>query len=185
MSNPTNFLSRTGFRAILYSDIAGLPVLTGGTVTSVSINGSNGIGVTGSPVTTSGTIALSLGNITPITVNALTLAAQTVGFTIAGGITSKTLTVPLNATVSGTNTGDVTLAGDTYLTISGQVITAHDVPAANVTGLALVATSGDYNDLSNRPVTTSGATYVLPAVDGAAGQVLSTDGAGNLSWINN
>ena len=39
-------------------------------------------------------------------VSGLTLTAQAVGFTIAGGTTSKTLTVPLNATVSGTNTGD-------------------------------------------------------------------------------
>lgn len=31
---------------------------------------------------------------------------QTVGFTIAAGTTSKTLTVPLDASVSGTNTGD-------------------------------------------------------------------------------
>jgi hypothetical protein len=44
------------------------------------------------------------------TVNDLTLTAQAVGFTIAGGTTSKTLTVPLDASVSGTNTGDVAVA---------------------------------------------------------------------------
>jgi hypothetical protein len=38
--------------------------------------------------------------------NGLTLASQSVGFTVAGGTTSKTLTVPLDASVSGTNTGD-------------------------------------------------------------------------------
>lgn len=39
-------------------------------------------------------------------INALTLTAQSVGFTISGGTTSKTLTVLLDASVSGTNTGD-------------------------------------------------------------------------------
>lgn len=43
--------------------------------------------------------------------NALTLTAIATGFTIAGGTTSKTLTVPLDASVSGTNTGDQSLAG--------------------------------------------------------------------------
>ena len=38
--------------------------------------------------------------------NGLTLTAVATGFTIAGGTTSKTLTVPLDASVSGTNTGD-------------------------------------------------------------------------------
>jgi hypothetical protein len=39
----------------------------------------------------------------------LTLASQAIGFTIAGGTTQKTLTVPLDASVSGTNTGDQTI----------------------------------------------------------------------------
>lgn len=107
-----------------------------GTVTSVGITGNNGIGVSGSPITTAGVITLSLGNITPTTVNGLTFAAGTVGFTISGGTTSKTLTVPLDATVSGTNTGDVTLSGQNYITLSGQALTAHavDLSGANVTG---------------------------------------------------
>lgn len=41
----------------------------------------------------------------------LTLSPQAVGFTIAGGTTSKTLTVGLDASVSGTNTGDQDLSG--------------------------------------------------------------------------
>ncbi|HYV95378.1 MAG TPA: hypothetical protein VE978_26630, partial [Chitinophagales bacterium] len=76
-------------------------------------------------VTTLGTIATGTWNATPIadgkiasaltgkTYNAITLSAQATGFTIAGGTTSKTLTVPLDATVSGTNTGDqATVSGN-------------------------------------------------------------------------
>lgn len=39
------------------------------------------------------------------------IVPQTNGFTITAGTTPKTLTVPLAATVSGTNTGDETKAG--------------------------------------------------------------------------
>lgn len=41
-----------------------------GTVTSVAASGANGIGVSGSPITGSGTLAFSLGNITPTSVSA-------------------------------------------------------------------------------------------------------------------
>ena len=48
--------------------------------------------------------------LTALTYNGLTITAVATGFTIAGGTTSKTLTVPLDASVSGTNTGDQTLS---------------------------------------------------------------------------
>lgn len=47
-----------------------------GTVTSVGVSGSNGIGVSGSPITTSGTVTLSLGNITPTSVSTGNLTAS-------------------------------------------------------------------------------------------------------------
>lgn len=51
------------------------------------------------------------------------------------------------------NSTDVTLAGSyDYLTITGQQITLNQVDAAtDISGLATVATSGSYNDLSNLP----------------------------------
>ena len=77
-----------------------------GTVTSVSVVTANGISGSVATATTTPAITLTLGVITPTSVNGLTLASQAVGFTIAGGTTSKSLTVPLDASVSGTNTGD-------------------------------------------------------------------------------
>jgi len=41
----------------------------------------------------------------------LSQTSESIGFTISGGTTSKTLTVPLDASVSGTNTGDQDLSG--------------------------------------------------------------------------
>jgi len=71
---------------------------------------------------TTGTLSTLAGTeaLTNKTVNGLTPTAATVGFTIAGGTTSKTLTVSDNATVSGTNTGNQTLTvgGTTSPTIA-------------------------------------------------------------------
>lgn len=75
----------------------------GGTVTSVGITGNNGIGVSGSPVTSSGDITLSLGNITPTTVNGVTLS----------GSSSPSLAVTGTSSISGANTGDQTTSGTT------------------------------------------------------------------------
>lgn len=47
-----------------------------GTVTSVAVTGANGIGVSGSPITSSGTIALSLGAITPTSTNGVSAATM-------------------------------------------------------------------------------------------------------------
>lgn len=68
--------------------------VTLGTVTSVGVAGNDGIGVSGSPITSSGTITLSLGAITPLSVAAI------------GAVSGSNL--------SGTNTGDqtITLTGD-------------------------------------------------------------------------
>jgi len=67
------------------------------------------------PITGTGNVVMStsptlvtptLGVASASSINGLTPTAQATGFTIAGGTTPKTLTVPLDASVSGTNTGD-------------------------------------------------------------------------------
>lgn len=92
-----------------------------GTVTSVAATGANGIGVTGSPITSSGTLAFSLGDITPNSVSA------------TGTVTGSNL--------SGTNTGDVALSGENYLSILGQTITANavDLSGSNAAGTLAAA----------------------------------------------
>lgn len=61
----------------------------GGSVTSVGVSGSSGIGVSGSPITGSGTITLSLGDITPTSVASTgtvtgTIADFTTSYKVAG-----------------------------------------------------------------------------------------------------
>jgi len=91
------------------SNTSWVAVAGSGTVTDVSVVTANGISGSVATSTTTPAITLTLGAITPSTVNALTLASQAVGFTIAGGTASRTLTVSGNADVSGTNTGDQTI----------------------------------------------------------------------------
>lgn len=100
-----------------------------GTVTAVSVATANGVSGSSSGGATPA-LTLTLGAITPTTVNALTLASQAVGFTVAGGTTSKTLTVPLDASVSGTNTGDNTVA--TALTGTPSITVATVTTTGNI-----------------------------------------------------
>ena len=75
-----------------------------GSVTSVSVSGTNGINVAGSPITTSGIISLSLGDITPSSVNGI----------IFTGSGTPNLFITGTSLISGNNTGDQTiiLSGD-------------------------------------------------------------------------
>lgn len=82
---------------------------------------------------------ISAGDITAGNVNGIFSASLLNGFQIQGGTNNKTLTVPLDATVSGTNTGDITKSGENYLTLTGQALTANaiDVSSSNITGTTL------------------------------------------------
>lgn len=92
-----------------------------GGVSSVGISGANGIGVSGSPITNSGIIALTLGNITPTSV-------------VASGNLSG---ANFSGSSSGVNTGDQDLApyllsataATTYVpqtrTVNGQALTSN------------------------------------------------------------
>ena len=94
----------------------------GGTVTSVSVSGTNGITSSGSPITSTGTIALGLGAITPTSV-------------VASGAVS-------GSNLSGTNTGDqtITLTGD--VTGSGGGSFATTITAGAVTNAKLADMTG-------------------------------------------
>ncbi|MEI7895664.1 MAG: hypothetical protein WCJ26_01415 [bacterium] len=90
------------------------PVLSS-TTASQALFTNAGKNVVSNPVTGTGNVVMStsptlvtptLGVASATSINGLTPASQTTGFTIAGGTTPKTLTVPLDASVSGTNTGD-------------------------------------------------------------------------------
>lgn len=135
-----------------------------GTVTSVAVSGSDGIEVdSGSPITSSGTIALGLNKASTLTflnvadgaevntvdsVNSQTGAVVLDADDIDDTSTTNKFVTAADVTnlgnLSGTNSGDVTVTGTPdYITISGQTITRGLVDlAADVTGVLAVANGG-------------------------------------------
>jgi len=172
----TSFNTRTGAVTLTSGDVTTALGFTPGTgsVTSVAIGGSNGIGVSGSPITTSGTVSLSLGAITPSSVAA------------TGTVTGSNL--------SGTNTGDqtITLTGD--VTGSGTGSFAATVAAAAITNAKLAAmanntvkgnvsgSSASPSDLTQAQLTalinafTSSLSGAVPASGGGTTTFLRADG---------
>ena len=100
-----------------------------GTVTSVSVVTANGVSATVATATTTPALTFTLGAITPTSVNALTLAAAATGFTIAGGTSSKTLTV--------LDTGTAALLGIAQTFSAANIFSvngAASTPALSLTG---------------------------------------------------
>lgn len=95
-----------------------------GSVTSVSVVTANGISGSVANPTTTPAITLTLHDITPDSVAAM------------GSITGSNL--------SGTNTGDVTLSGENYLSLAAQALTANPInlSGSNVTGTLPVTHGG-------------------------------------------
>lgn len=135
-------------KKVAYSDLrdAILAAAGSGTVTSVSVVTANGVSASVANATTTPAITITLGAITPSTVNGLTLAAQSTGFTIAGGTSSKTLTVSDDATVSGTNTGDQSLSS------LGAASKALDNLASVAINTTLVSDTDNTDDLGSGTV---------------------------------
>lgn len=86
-----------------------------GSVSSVSATGSNGITVTGSPITTVGTLAFDLTNITPTSV----AASGTVTGSNISGTNTGDQTITLSGDVTGSGTSGITTTLSTVATTKG------------------------------------------------------------------
>ena len=154
-------------------------ILGSGTVNSVGINGSTGLGITGSPITSAGTINLTLGS----ELQALSAFAST-GLMIRTGSNSyvgRTLTVGSNLTISNANgifgdplinlvstlnitslvaSGNITSTGGNVSATTGTLIadrlSAYSVPEILVSSY-LNMQSNDIIGLPSTPVTSSSA----------------------------
>jgi hypothetical protein len=103
-----------------------------GTVTSVTLAGANGVGLTGTnPITTSGTITVGLGAITPSSVAA---SGTVTGSNLSGTNTGdQTITLTGDVTGSGTGTFATTIANSAInaVNIGNGVITYPKIQAMN------------------------------------------------------
>jgi hypothetical protein len=147
-----------------------LPIAHGGSGVTTS-TGTGNLVFSNSPTL----VSPVLGAASATTLNNLTLTPQAIGFTVAGGTTSKTLTVAADATVSGTNTGD-NAANSLY---SGLVSNAtHSGDVTGSTLLTIVNGAISYEKMQDVSATDK----ILGRVSSGAGVVeeISTTGTGNV-----
>lgn len=155
-------------------------------------------------------------------INTTTVSAASIGVTgdinaaagrvIASAMTLSSLLTGQAATFSstisasnlgGTNTGDVTVAGQGYITITGQRVSAGLIANSNLTTMAAVTMKANATTSAAAPADVSLSTFLDAAVSGAqgdfiyrgasswvrlaagtSGQVLSTNGvSANPTWI--
>ncbi|RYZ93139.1 MAG: tail fiber domain-containing protein [Proteobacteria bacterium] len=179
-----------------------------GTVTSIA----TGTGLTGGPITTSGTIALATLNaggtgfkVTYDTYGRVTAAVALVEADIPNLITG--------GKVSGSAITGGTIGGATMINTSGSIITTGALTAGSIstsgtlnagaiTATSLTAPSGSFTTVAAKNIevyeTTNlykvtlkvpagsnpGYDLTLPATAGASGKILGTSGAGVLAWVD-
>lgn len=129
--NTVSTLNATDFRTAIGAGTGN------GTVTSVSVVTANGVSGSVATATTTPAITLTLGAITPSSVNGLTLTSLVSGFSIAGGTTSKTLTVSNTLTLAGTDTSTLNIGGGGTLgSAAFTASSAYQPSNTNLTSLA-------------------------------------------------
>jgi excisionase family DNA binding protein len=124
--------------------------------------------------------------------NLADMATSTIkGRVSAGSGAPEDLTVAQVKTLlnlAGTNSGDVTLAGENYLSIVGQVITANAVNlgTSNVTGVLPLANGGTNANLTaiQGGIVYSGASALAISSAGTTGECLKSGGTGAPTWGN-
>ncbi|MFZ1249619.1 MAG: hypothetical protein WAQ24_04860, partial [Candidatus Saccharimonadales bacterium] len=156
-TNVTGNLSATGtintntLTATNLSFSGANPSITAGTANTNILLNANGTGQVQIGGTSTGDILLGGGSAS----TGCTLTNSSGALACTAAVTGSNL--------SGNNTGDVTLAGQTYLSIAGQVITANQINlTTNVTGTLPIASGG------------TGATTVQVAINNLSG--LTTNG---------
>ena len=121
-----------------------------GTVTSVAASGSQGVTVSGSPITSSGTITVGLGAITPTSVSA---TGSVTGSNLSGTNTGNQ-TITMTGDVTGVSTGSP--ATSLISTLSNTGVTAATYGSASSVPVFTVDAKGRISSVTNTPITGAG-----------------------------
>lgn len=143
-----------------------------GTVTSVGVTGIAGIAVSGGPITSNGTIEITNTGVLSLTAGTgITLSGQRGDITISAGLDRDVGTV----TRVGIDSNTLSVTGGS-ITTSGNIIVELPYDASfggniDIGGNLVVNGVTNLGDIGN-----------VVILGGSSGQVLATDGEGNLSW---
>lgn len=148
-----------------------------GTVTSVSIVSANGISGSVANPTTTPAVTLSLGAITPSSVNSVVLS----------GSSTPTLAVTGTSTISGSNTGDqtITLTGDVTGSGTGSFATTirSSVSLAGSPTTTTQATTDNSTKIATTAYVTTGIANAVAGVNPAVAVQAATTAAGDTSGL--
>lgn len=140
-----------------------------GTVSTVSVASANGVSGTVANATTTPAITLTLGAITPTTVNGVILS----------GSSTPTLAVTGTSTISGSNTGDQTsISGNAATVTTNANLTGPITSVGNATSIAAQTGTGSTFVMNTNP------TLVTPNIGAATGSSLNL-GSGSLNTVGN
>lgn len=157
-----------------------------GTVTSVGISAGTGIAVSGGPITSSGVITLVNTGVTKLTAGAgIVLSGSNGAVTISAGLTRDVGTVTRVGVSSNTLTiagGSITTAGNIHVDIPDNLTLDGNISANNLSWNTFTDTFTVNGNLISNTHTVLGDPGNVVITGGTAGFVLSTDGAGNLTW---
>ena len=162
-----------------------------GTVTSVAIAPGNGIAVSGSPITSNGTITIVNTGVTRLTAGTgITLSGSNGAVTISAGLTRDIGTVTSVGISSNTLNvigGRVTTSGNLIVELPDNLVTNNLNCTGNVNARNLIWDGPNNTTTANSKfksniLTELGNVSNVKILGGTNGHVLQTDGTGNLSW---
>jgi hypothetical protein len=157
-----------------------------GTVTSVAVTPGTGIAVSSSNITSNCEITIVNTGVTKLTAGAgIILSGSNGAITVSAGLSRDVGTVTRVGISSNTLTiagGSITTAGNIYVDIPNNLTLAGNISSNNLSWSTFTNTFTVVGNLVSNRHTVLGSPSNVVITGGTAGFVLSTDGAGNLTW---